>query len=176
MPMNRSQHVTGVERRFHDDDIIVSKTDMKGRLTYVNTIFMEISDFSEEELIGQPHSIIRHPNMPRSVFKLFWDTLQEGREIFAYVVNRCKNGDHYWVIAHATPSFDIAGNIVGFHSNRRVPDRRVLEATIIPLYRSLLDVEARHADRKEGLAQSYDTLIRTIETRGLSYDRWMFSL
>lgn len=174
--MLRAGDITGVERRFGDDEIIVSKTDLKGRITYVNRVFMSISGFTERELLGQPHSVIRHPDMPRSIFKLFWDTLLDGREVFAYVKNRCKSGDHYWVLAHATPSYDAAGTIVGYHSNRRVPDRRVLEQVVEPLYRGLLDEENRHADRKEGLLRAHGSLMRMLETKGVAYDRWVFSL
>ena len=100
---------TGKERYFEKTELIVSKTDLKGRMLYVNDVFMRISGFNEKELLGQPHSMIRNPQMPRCVFKLLWDTLEAKKEIFAYVVNICKNGDHYWVLAHVTPSFD--GNI-----------------------------------------------------------------
>ena len=86
---------TNHERFFPDDEIIVSKTDLRGRITYVNETFMTVADFSEEELLGQPHSIIRHPDMPRCVFKLLWDTLQAKQEIFAFVKNMSRNGDFY---------------------------------------------------------------------------------
>ncbi len=174
--MGKDVHVTGVERHFADDEIIVSKTDLKGRITYVNRVFMAVSGFSERELLGQPHSLIRHPDMPRSVFKLFWDTLHQGREVFAYVVNRCKTGDHYWVLAHATPSFDLSGNVVGYHSNRRVPDARVLRGSIEPLYRMLRDEEARHSDRKQGMLAAHAKLTNLLAEKGIGYDRWVFSL
>ena len=167
--------VTGVERYFDASDIIVSKTDLKGRLTYTNRLFMKISDYSEKELLGAPHSIIRHPDMPRCIFKLLWERIEGGREVFAYVVNRCKNGDHYWVLAHVTPSFDAAGQILGYHSNRRVPNRRVLEGTVIPLYRSLLAEENRHDSRKDGMQSASAMFSQQLQARGLSYDEWIFS-
>jgi PAS domain S-box len=104
-------NLTGVERTFGTDEIIVSKTDPKGRIIYANEVFLRLAGYAESEIIGQPHSIIRHPDMPRCVFKLLWDTVQSGNEIFAYVVNRSKNGDHYWVLAHVTPTFDGQGNM-----------------------------------------------------------------
>ena len=110
--MSKPVFLTGIERKFADDDIIVSKTDLKGRITYANQIFLEIAGYTEKEVLGQPHSMIRHPGMPRCVFKLLWQTIEAGHEIFAYVVNRAKNGDHYWVYAHVTPSFDSTGKIV----------------------------------------------------------------
>ncbi len=96
--------LTGVERRFNQDDIIVTKTDIGGRLTYGNPTFLTISDLTEREALGKPHSLIRHPDMPASVFRLLWSTIQDGKEIFAYVLNRATNGDHYWVFAHVTPT------------------------------------------------------------------------
>jgi PAS domain S-box-containing protein len=74
---------SGVERTFGEDEIIVSKTDVKGRITYANQVFLRVAGYTERELLGQPHNIIRHPDMPRCVFKLLWDTLEAKREIFA---------------------------------------------------------------------------------------------
>jgi PAS domain S-box-containing protein len=90
---------TQTEIFFTEDDIIVSKTDLKGRITYANQSFCQMAGYTEAEMLGQPHSIIRHPDMPRAVFKLLWDTVLEGREIFAYVKNMAKNGNFYWVFA-----------------------------------------------------------------------------
>ena len=164
-----------MERFFDKSDIIVSKTDLTGRITYCNRVFMQISGYSEEELLGQPHSILRHPDMPRCVFKLLWDRIASGQEIFAYVVNRTKNGDHYWVLAHVTPTRDVSGAITGYHSSRRVPDSDKLEK-IKPLYRALLAEEQRHADRKAGLEASTALLHSTLERRNMSYDQFIFSL
>lgn len=99
MPIAESA-LTGVERTFDPDQFIVSKTDLKGRITYANKVFLDIADYTEAEILGQPHSVIRHAHMPRCVFRLLWERIQTGREIFAYVVNAAKNGDHYWVLAH----------------------------------------------------------------------------
>lgn len=174
--MARDTLLTGVERYFDEDEIIVSKTDLKGRLTYCNDVFLRIAGYTEKECLGQPHSMIRHPHMPRSIFKLLWDTIQDGREIFAYVVNRCKNGDHYWVSAHVTPSRDGAGNIVGYHSNRRVPDRKIVEGMIMPFYEELLAEEQRHANRKDGLAASTEMVTKLLEEKNMQYDEFIARL
>jgi len=166
---------TGVERRFGDEEIIVSKTDTTGHLLYVNDVFCRIGLYKESELLGKPHSIIRHPDMPRCVFKLMWETLQAGEEIFAYVKNLAKNGDHYWVLAHVTPSYGADGRIVGFHSNRRVPDRSAV-AVIEPLYRSLAAIEERHPDRKAGMNDAYAELKAHLARQSLAYDEFVFSL
>ena len=174
--MSKSRSLTGVERFFDEDDVIVSKTDMKGRITYANRTFLQVAGYTEAEILGQPHSIIRHPDMPRAVFKFLWDTIEAGQEIFAYVINRAKNGDHYWVYAHVTPSYDNSGRMIGYHSNRRVPDRHVLENSVIPLYRALCDEEARHVNGKEQLAAGYRMLVDTIAGTGLPYDEFVASL
>jgi len=174
--MARDVTLTGVERTFSDDEIIVSKTDTSGRLTYCNEVFLRLAGMTEAETIGQPHAVIRHPEMPRAVFKLLWDTISKGKELFAYVVNRSKNGDHYWVLAHVTPSFDASGQIVGYHSNRRTADRTVLETVIQPLYKQLLAIEENHANRKDGMNEAFDTLVKILEEKGVSYDEFIFSL
>lgn len=173
---NDNIQLTGVERFFDDDEIIVSKTDMKGHLTYGNNLFCELAGYSERDLIGKPHNIIRHPDMPRCVFKLLWDTIQDGQEIFAYVINRSRNGDHYWVLAHVTPSRDSSGNMVGYHSNRRVPKREVLDETIIPLYKSLLAEELKIGRTKEAMAASGNLLANVSQEKGMAYDELIFAL
>lgn len=166
---------SGRERTFGDDEIIVSKTDLQGRITYANDVFIRVSGYEEEELIGAPHSVIRHPDMPRAVFKLLWDTLEAGREVFAYVNNMACNGDNYWVLAHVTPSFDTNGAIIGYHSNRRVPDQSKLKK-VKPIYAALLDAERRHNDRKDGLVASVALLDATLAQAGIAYDEWVWTL
>lgn len=167
---------TGIERFFDEGDIIVSKTDLKGRITYANKVFCDIAGYSQPELLGQPHSIIRHPDMPRCVFKLLWDTIQNGREVFAYVLNMARSGDHYWVFAHVTPSFDSGNRIIGYHSNRRVPDRGVVRNVMAPLYADLLREEARHPNGKDALESSYRMLLDVLKTKNVTYDELIFSL
>lgn len=169
------QHLTGMERVLRDDEIIVSKTDTKGRITYGNDTFMRIAGYTEKELIGQPHSIVRHPAMPRCAFKLVWDTIEAGKEVFAYVINRAKNGDHYWVFAHITPDFSDVGTIVGYHSFRRSVDRKAI-AAIEPLYGSLLAEEARHSDRKTGMNAALQMVNSLLEDKGISYEELVLSL
>ncbi len=174
--MTKSISPTQREIFFDPDSFIVSKTDMKGRMTYVNRIFCEVAHYTEREVIGQPHSLIRHPDMPRAVFKLLWDTIQDGREVFAYVKNMARTGDHYWVFAHVTPSFDHDRQVCGFHSNRRVPKRDVVEQIITPLYAELVRIEASHRNGKDGLAASYQHLMNTVTASKPSYDEFVFSL
>lgn len=166
---------TGVERKLGEEEIIVSKTDPSGRLMYVNQTFLDISDFTEEELIGQQHSIVRHPEMPRCVFKLLWETVQSGQEIFAYVVNLTKYGDHYWVFAHVTPTFDTEGNIIGFHSNRRSPERKGVQSAEA-LYKILLDEERRYPDRRKGMLSATELLQSMLADKQVEYEQFVFTL
>lgn len=163
------------ERTFRDDQVIVSKTDCSGRILYANALFYEIALYTESEAIGQQHSIVRHPDMPRCVFKFAWDRIQSGHEIFAYVKNMSKNGDYYWVFAHMTPTCGADGEIVSYHSSRRTPNRTAL-AKIEPLYRELLAEEGRHKNRKEGMLSAYDSLLAKLQDLGMDYDEFVFSL
>ncbi|KAA0688928.1 PAS domain-containing protein [Azospirillum brasilense] len=178
----RSTHdtLTGRERTFHPDEIIVSKTDLKGRISYANDVFLRVSGYGESELLGRPHNIVRHPDMPRCVYKLLWTRIEAGSEIFAYVVNRAKDGDHYWVFAHVTPVFGTpdSGNgrtITGYHSSRRVPTRPAVDAAA-GLYAALRAEEARHADRNAAMAASGAMLEKLLRDKGTSYDEFVFSL
>ena len=166
---------TKTERQFGEDEIIVSKTDLKGRITYANDVFCRVGQYTEHELVGQPHSILRHPDMPRCVFQLLWQEIAAGREIFAYVKNMAKSGDFYWVFAHVTPNFDQAGHITGYHSSRRRPDRAALDK-VIPLYQALLAEEARQPDRKLGQAAGFAMLQAQLAQLGMPYDEFVFSL
>ncbi len=174
-PAHRLVQPTGRERFFREQDTIVSKTDTTGKITYANRVFIDVSGYSERELVGAPHSIVRHPAMPRCIFQLLWEEISAGREVFAYVINLCKNGDHYWVFAHVSPTFDETGRIVGHHSNRRAPARQVLPK-VEALYRELLAVEKRAADRKEGLRTSRARLNRALEPFGGSANAFAFAL
>jgi PAS domain S-box-containing protein len=167
---------TSVEKHFDRGDIIVSKTDTKGRITYANAVFCAVSGYTLPELIGAPHSLIRHPDMPRAVFKLLWDTILDGREVFAYVKNLSKSGAYYWVFAHVTPSHSKDGQIIGFHSNRRVPERRILDGVIIPLYADVLREEAKHRNGKEALAAGFKHLVDFVSAKRMTYEELIFSL
>lgn len=166
---------SGRERTFAENEIIVSKTDLKGRLTYVNDVFCKVGLYDEEELLGQPHSIVRHPEMPRSVFHLLWQRISHGEEIFAYVKNLAKNGDHYWVLAHVTPSFSLDGEMDGYHSNRRIPRPAAL-AEIETLYGRLREAETHCADRKQGMQAAIALLADDLKRRDTDYDRYVLGL
>jgi hypothetical protein len=113
--------------------------------------------------------------MPRGVFKLVWDTLAAREEVFAFVKNLTKQGDHYWVFAHITPSFDSAGQVRGFHSNRRTPNRAALRE-VERLYGVLLEEEAKHRDPRRAAAASVALLERHLASRGMGWEEYVFGL
>jgi PAS domain S-box-containing protein len=161
---------TEVEKNFSQADILVSKTDTKGIITYANAQFIDIAGYSQEELLGEPHSLTRHPKMPKVIFKLLWQELKAGKEINAYVVNLSKDGSYYWVFANVTPSFDASNNIIGFHSTRRRPSRKALQF-IQPLYSKL-----RQHEVVGGVEESGKILEELLNQKGVNYDELIFNL
>lgn len=162
-------HATKMEKCLDRNDYIVSKTDTKGRIIYGNRIFINISGYSEDELLGQPHSILRHPDMPKIVFKLLWDRIRAKEEIFAYVKNLCKDGSFYWVFANVTASLDTNGTIRDFHSVRRKPSDKAME--IFPsLYANLLN-----AEKTGGMEASLKLLNTILAEKGVDYDTFILS-
>ena len=115
--MRTNLPVTGVERHMEEGQYILSKSDLRGAITYVNRTLIDMSGFTEAELLGEPHSMLRHPDMPTEAFRDFWATLKAGKAWSGLVKNRCKNGDHYWVMANASPIFQ-NGTVVGYMSVR----------------------------------------------------------
>ncbi len=165
---------TTVEKVMREDDFIVSKTDLKGRITYGNRIFIEYSGYSASELLGAQHNIIRHPDMPRAVFKLLWDTIQARQECFAYVKNMAKDGSFYWVFANITPSFDASGNLLGYYSVRRKPKASAVK-TMSDLYHAMLDAEAR-AGARDAMTVSGKLLTDLLQEKGVSYEEFILSI
>ena len=167
--------LTGVENRFDRDELIVSKTDLKGRITYANHVFCRVSEYSEKDLLGRPHSLVRHPDMPRCVFKLLWQRIENRQEIFAYVINRAKSGNHYWVLAHVSPCIGVNDDLFAYHSSRRYPEPGAV-AAVTELYKQLRTEEQRAANAKDGLVAGGALLDRILTDKGLTYDEFIFSV
>lgn len=166
--------LTGREKLFSPDDVLTSKTDLRGVITYANDVFCHIAGFISAELYGAPHSLIRHPEMPRAVFALMWRTIESGQEFFGYVVNRCKNGDHYWVLAHVVPDIDPSTrDVVGFHSTRRSPAPHGVNAARA-LYSALRDAE-RRAPRDKQVEVGTAALTSLLKAERMTYEEWIFA-
>lgn len=156
-----------------EHDFIVSKTDPKGKISYCNEMFIRFSGYQEAELIDQPHNIIRHPDMPRSVYRFMWETLQLKQEFFGIVKNLCKNGAYYWTFANVTPSFQ-DNQLIGYYSVRRQPSRKIVE-TIKPIYQQMIAEEAKYSSSKEAMDASFEILNNVIAEQGQSYNEFIYT-
>ena len=150
--------------------LITSKTDLKGDIIYANKDFLQYAGYKVDELLHKPHSIVRHEDMPRTVFKCLWDYIQQGKEIFAFVKNKAKNGDFYWVFANVTASFDENGKIINYYSVRRAPNRKVLP-TIEGVYKILMQEE-----KKGGINAGVKALMNIVSSYNMSYNELIFNL
>ena len=158
------------ERQVSADAFLVSKTDTKGKITYCNIPFAQIVGAQCSELIGKPHNIVRHPDMPRIIFKILWEHVKNKKEVFAYVKNKSFDGSFYWVFANVTASLDQNGNTIGYYSVRRKPNPKALEI-IIPLYKQLLE-----AEKSGGIEASSRLLESVLKEKNKSYDELMNNL
>lgn len=159
-----------MEIHMNNDHLIVSKTDLQGKITYGNEYFIKISGYKEKELLNAPHNILRHKDMPQLVFKLLWDRIKNKKHINAYVKNQTKNGDFYWVFANVTASLDNSKRIIGYYSVRRKPSAKGIQA-IDSLYKELLN-----AERSGGLSASESLLEKTLKNAGVTYDEFIINL
>lgn len=148
-----------MEVTLSDVDIVVSKADEAGDITYANPIFYKLAGYSKKELNYAPHSILRHPDMPKIVFKILWDELKKGNEVYAFVKNLTKGGSFYWVLAYVRPAFNPDGTLRNYVSTRKKMSQKAREI-IEPLYNKLLDIE-----KTQGVDASYKALLEVLDGR-----------
>ncbi|ECK8395325.1 PAS domain-containing protein [Campylobacter jejuni] len=153
-----------------EDSLITSKTDLKGNIIYANNDFLKYAGYKVDELLYKSHNIVRHEDMPRTVFKCLWDYIQKGDEIFAFVKNKSKDGNFYWVFANVTPSIDVNNNIIGYYSVRRMPNKSAI-STIESLYSDLL-----RAEQQQGLNKGVEMLKNFCKDADKTYNELIFSL
>jgi len=146
--MRNNQPVTQREYVLDDDDLLLSRTDLKGRITYANPAFIRISGFTHDELMGAPHNLVRHPDVPPVAFANLWQTVQGGASWNGLVKNRRKNGDHYWVRANVTPLYE-NGKLVGYTSVRIKPSRAEVEVAE-QAYREIREGRGQHLGLDQG--------------------------
>lgn len=150
--------------RWPSDQLIISKTDVKGKIIYANRLFMQVSEMHEGQLLGKPHSVIRHPDMPRGVFRHMWKTLQAGDEFFGLIKNKTYTDKYYWVLANVTPNFNIdTGEVVGYFSVRRQINESV-EVVVTGLYDQMRQIES--AGGNQAIDRSVDFLLTHCQQLG----------
>jgi len=166
--------ITNQEKSMSENDFIVSKTDTKGYITYCNRVFVNMAGWSRFELIGANHNIIRHPHMPKIVFKIVWDLIQNKKEFFGFIKNLRKDGGFYWVFAYITPDLDLNGNIIGYTSFRKRPSKQGVEFTS-EIYKKLIEVE-----KSGGVSTSYELLKKILNANDENvidkYNKLVFKL
>ena len=166
---NRS--LIDIETPFDRNDLIISRTDKRGTIIQCNDIFAKMSGWTEEELMGSNHNLIRHPDMPQIAFKLAWDIIRDKKEFFGYVKNLRKDGGYYWVFAYITANWDENGEITSYTSYRRYAPRLAVK-TMEPIYRQLLEVE-----RLGGMEASEQALNAYLADNGFAlYDQFIVDL
>lgn len=158
------------EIKFSKKKFIVSKTDIKGNIIFVNKNFCDVSGYSEEELIGSPHNILRHPDMPRAVFFLVWSSLLRGEPVSGVVKNLAKSGKYYWVIADFDVKKDANGNIKSLTAFRRAAPQNVID-TMEELYETMLNIEKRR-----GMEGSLAYLEAYLEEHNMTYEEFLDDL
>ena len=156
-PTDKEHEVTSV-------DIVVSKGDEKGDITYANPIFFKLAGYTQAELLEKPHSLIRHPDMPKIVFKYLWDTIKSGKDVKAFVKNLSKDGGFYWVFAHVRVATNPDGSFRNYVSTRKAMSA-VARAVIEPLYKELLA-----AEQSGGMDASLPILEAFLKDNGASLD------
>jgi len=152
---------TDVEHEVKSVDLIVSKSDAEGNITYVNPIFIKISGYSQASLLEKPHAILRHPDMPKAIFRYLWENIKEGRDVVAYVKNLCADGGYYWVLATVKMAKNPDGSFRNYMSTRRaITD--AAKNQISALYKSLLDIE-----KNEGEEASWEAFNHFLSQNGV---------
>ena len=170
--MSKLSKPTPIEKEIKLDPsrVIMSKTDPSGIIEYANDYFMEISGYEEYELMGQPHNIIRHPDMPEVIFKLLWERLHKGENIHALVKNLAKDGRYYWVLTNFETKYDADEKIVSHYARRKAaPGNAIYQ--IEKLYKTLLAIEQKHNPET---AEKY--FFGLLEERGQGYDAFILDL
>ncbi|MPB47941.1 PAS domain-containing protein [Campylobacter lari] len=159
-----------LEKVLTSDVLITSKTNLKGEIIYANEDFLKYSDYKIDEILYKPHSIMRHPDMPRTVFKYLWDNIQMKREVFAFVKNKTKFNDYYWVFANITASCDSNENILNYYSVRRKPKAEAVKI-IEEIYKVLIRKE-----KEGGVKAGLEELNTVVKSYGMSYNELIMQI
>jgi PAS domain S-box-containing protein len=170
--MQNTTEPVNTEKEMPEEEFLVLKTDLKGTMIYGNRSFIEFSGYEEKELIGQPHKMLRHPDMPRAIFRLMWETLEDNREFFGYLKYLRKDGSYFWSFANLTPSFDDNQKVNGSFSVQRKPHPKRV-AFFSDLYQKMVAVEKQYSTDKEMMDASTEVLNDALN--GRDYDEFIFN-
>ncbi len=157
-----------------ENELLVSKTDPQGNITYCNRAFMRITGYNEKELIHTQHNILRHPDMPRGVYRHMWQLLEKGQEYFGYLKNMNSSGYYYWLFTHIVPSYDSNGGLHGYYSVRRKAQPAAI-ATIEPIYKEMLAIEQR-GDRNRAPDLSLEHMHQRVKEFAANYEHFILDI
>ncbi len=162
------KELSGRERELLESEIISTRTDPRGLITFINPVFTQVTGYTKDDALGKPHNIIRHPDVPRAVYYLLWHRIKEQRErFFAVTKNVCVNGDHYWTIGYFQPEIGKDGEVTGFRSTRHGLHAPKLKKEFDQLYRQVRDEELR-VPRPEQVEAGVEALNKRLKKKGYS--------
>jgi PAS domain S-box-containing protein len=167
------KELSGRERELLESEIISTRTDPRGVITFINPGFTKVTGFTKDDAIGKPHNLIRHPDVPRAVYYLLWDSIKKSQErFFAVTKNVCKNGDHYWTIGYFQPEIAPDGTTKGFRSTRHGLHEPKLKGEFDQVYKQVRDEEMKHP-RPRQVEAGVDALTKWLKRNGYSdYEAW----
>ncbi|WP_440879434.1 PAS domain-containing protein [Tenacibaculum sp. C7A-26P2] len=167
----RPTKIIDEEVKWDKSKIIISKTDLKGTILYMNDAFEEASEYNKVELIGEPHNIIRHPDMPKIVFKVLWNSLKKEENFNAIVKNLSRSGRYYWVITDFEIERDENGKAIGYTGRRKAIQNSIIDQ-IAPFYKTLLEIEQIKGEKASELY--FEAFLK--EEVKMNYDEFVVSL
>jgi len=156
-----------------EDDFLVTRTNLESKIIYANEAFCNLSGYKEQELLGQYHNIVRHPDMPKGIYNLMWEHLQSNQEFFGYIKNVTRDGNYYWTLANVAPYYD-GDTLAGYCSVRRAPSKTALEE-ITPLYKKMKQAE-EEVPKEQQLGVSSAVLWQAITKEYQTYAEFVLSL
>ena len=162
------------ELEIRSDQLMITKCDLNGKITYCNQSFIEISGYTEAELIGQTFALIRHSDMPKGIFFKMWQSLKNQREFNGFIKNKTKKDDHYWTFANITPCHNVSGNISGYTCAMRQPNPAAIMMFSM-YYEQMLAQEAGQRN-EEAAKASLKLLIEQLSAMGDDYEACVFKL
>lgn len=171
LEINNIMDIIDKEVAWDKTQVIMSKTNSRGIIEYANEVFVDVCGYEDYELMGQPHSIIRHPDMPKVIFKVLWEKLKNGENFHAIVKNLAKSGRYYWVITDFEISKNSEGEIVNYFARRRAVPQEVITSHIEPLYKKLLQIEGA-----SGIEYSEKYLNGFLEEMNKTYVQYILEL
>lgn len=153
-----------------NDVLITSKTDLKGNVIYCNQSFLDYAEYNESEVLFKSHNIVRHEDMPKCVFKLLWDYIKQGKEVFAFVKNKTKYNNFYWVFANVTANYNQNGQVIGYYSVRRKANPKALDII------SKIYTEALRIERAQGVNVAYNFILTHAKNANVSYNNLIVNI